>query len=232
MPDQARKERRQPRAGGKKETALSQRLAEEARRRARQLEAAAAISSAASSVLSVADLLPLAVELIRERFDLYYVGIFLLDAPPPPGEADPGASGRAVLRAGSGAAGRAMLEQNYSLPVGGSSMIGACLADGRARIALDVGAEAVRFDNPLLPETRSEMALPLSSRGEVVGAMTIQSHLSSAFSREDVAVLQTMADQLGNAIENARLFDERERRITELAMVNEIGRALSWALSL
>jgi GAF domain-containing protein len=233
VPEQARKERRTPRAGGKKETALSRRLAEETRRRARQLEAAAAISSAASSVLSVAELLPLAVELIRERFDLYYVGIFLLDTTPSPGDEAEGAEarGRAVLRAGTGPAGRAMLDQDYSLPVGGSSMIGACLADGRARIALDVGAEAVRFDNPFLPETRSEMALPLNSRGRVVGAMTIQSDRPSAFSPEDVAVLQTMADQLGNAIENARLFDERERRITELAMVNEIGRALSLALS-
>lgn len=234
MSEQARKERRPPRAGGKKETALSRRLAEETRRRARQLEAAAAISSAASSVLSVAELLPLAVELIRERFDLYYVGIFLLDTTPGPGDESEGsaAGGRAVLRAGTGAAGRAMLDQDYSLPVGGSSMIGACLADGRARIAVDVGSEAARFDNPFLPATRSEMALPLNSRGRAVGAMTIQSDRPSAFGSEDVAVLQTMADQLGNAIENARLFDERERRITELAMVNEIGRGLSLASSL
>ncbi len=233
MPEQVRKERRPPRTGAKKETPLSQRLGEEARRRTRQLEAAAAISSAASSVLSVDDLLPLAVELIRERFDFYYVGIFLLEAPSPAAaDEDSEPARRAVLRAGTGAAGRAMLAENYGLAVGGASMIGSCLADGQARIALDVGSEAARFDNPLLPETRSEMALPLTSRGQVLGAMTIQSSHPAAFGREDVAVLETMADQLANAIENARLFGERERRITELAIVNEIGRALSWALSL
>jgi len=90
----------------------------------------------------------------------------------------------------------------------------------------------VHFDNPLLPETRSEMALPLNSRGRVVGAMTIQSTLPAAFGEADVAVLQIMADQLANAIENARLFQERERRITELAIINEIAASLATALSL
>ncbi|MCL7455491.1 MAG: GAF domain-containing protein, partial [Anaerolineae bacterium] len=84
--------------------------------------------------------------------------------------------------------------------------------------------------SPLLPDTRSEMALPLISRGEVLGAMTIQSTKPDAFAREDVTVLQVMADQLANAIENARLFQERERRITELGIVNEIGQALASAL--
>ncbi|HFD40418.1 MAG TPA: GAF domain-containing protein, partial [Anaerolineae bacterium] len=99
-------------------------------------------------------------------------------------------------------------------------------------IALDVGREAVRFDNPYLPETRSEMALPLISRGQVIGAMTIQSARPAAFTQDDITALQTMANQLANAIENARLFEERDRRITELSIVNEIGRAMSATLSL
>jgi GAF domain-containing protein len=203
-------------------------LLKETRARAIQLQAAAEISSAASSLLDVDELLTLAVELIRERFELYYVGIFLLQGDPSEQEPSPAA----VLRAGTGQAGQQMMAEGYRLAIGDrgaeqSSMIGWCVANSRARIALDVGQDAVHFDNPLLPETRSEMALPLNSRGRVVGAMTIQSSLPAAFDESDVAVLQIMADQLANAIENARLFQERERRITELAIVNEIGASLS-----
>ncbi|MEJ2207748.1 MAG: GAF domain-containing protein [Anaerolineae bacterium] len=199
-------------------------LLKETRARAIQLQAAAEISSAAASLLDVDELLALAVELIQERFGLYYVGIFMLE-----GDA-------AVLRAGTGQAGRQMMADGYRLVVGDaatlaaagqSSMIGWCVANSQARIALDVGQDAVHFDNPFLPETRSEMALPLNSRGRVVGAMTIQSTLPAAFDESDVAVLQIMADQLANAIQNARLFQERERRITELAIVNEVGAALA-----
>lgn len=197
-------------------------LAEQMRYRALQLQTAAAVSSAVSSILDPDVLLPQMVELIRDRFNLYYVGLFLVSE-----------DGRhAILQAGTGEAGRRMIEAGHRLEVGGQSMIGWCVANGQARIALDVGQEAVRFDNPFLPETRSEIALPLISRGRVIGAMTIQSGQPAAFDQEDITVLQTMADQLANAIENARLFQERERRITELAIVNEIGHALSTSLPL
>ncbi|NIO71151.1 MAG: GAF domain-containing protein, partial [Anaerolineae bacterium] len=97
-----------------------------------------------------------------------------------------------------------MLEAGHRLQVGGESMVGWCTTNLQARIALDVGEEAVRFDNPLLPETRSEMALPLISRGQVIGALTVQSTEVAAFSDEDIAVLQTMADHLAVTIDNAR----------------------------
>ena len=197
-------------------------LHEQLSRRALQLQTAAEISGAASSILDLDELLPLVVELICERFDFYYTGIFLSDR-----------EGRyAVLQAGTGEAGRQMVKEGHRLKIGGASMIGWCVANAQARIALDVGEEAVRFDNPLLPQTRSEMALPLISRGQTIGAMTIQSVEPGAFAQEDITVLQSVADQLANAIENARLFQERERRLTELAIVNEIGQALSSALEL
>ncbi|HEY75715.1 MAG TPA: GAF domain-containing protein, partial [Thermoflexia bacterium] len=199
----------------------NRRLLEETTRRAAQLATAAEVSSAASSILDLEELLPQTVELIRQRFDLYYVGIFLLDE-----------TGRwAVLRAGTGEAGRKMLAQGHKLEVGGRSMIGWCTAHGEARIALDVGVEAVRFDNPLLPETRSEMALPLVSRGRVIGAMTIQSDKPAAFSEEDITALQTMADQLATAIENARLFAETQRSLKETQELYETGRAIGAAVT-
>ncbi len=196
-------------------------------RRAIQLQTAAEVAAAATSILELDRLLPLVVDLIRDRFGLYYVGIFLLEEQPSPeGER------YATLVAATGRAGQRMMEAGYKMRVGGDSMVGWCMARGRARIALDVGKDAVRFDNPYLPDTRSEMALPLLSRGQVIGAMTIQSTLPAAFTEDDIIALQTMADQLANAIQNARLFEERERRITELSIINEIGRAMSATLTM
>jgi GAF domain-containing protein len=204
---------------------LEQRVAERTRqleRRAVQLETAADISRAATSVLDPGELLRQTVNLIRDRFDFYYVGLFLLDE-----------TGQwAVLRAGTGEPGRQMLKQGHKLEMGGTSMVGWCTANAQARIALDVGEEAVRFDNPLLPETRSEMALPLISRGQVLGALTVQSTEAGAFSDEDIAVLQTMADQVSNAIENARLFEETQRLAQRERTISQITSKLRSALNL
>ncbi|MGC9397609.1 MAG: GAF domain-containing protein [Anaerolineae bacterium] len=181
-----------------------------------QMYTASQIAKAASSILRTDQLLETAVELIRERFDLYYVGIFLLDA-----------SGTwAELRAGTGEAGRRMLEEGHRLRVGGDSMIGQCIAGREARIALDVGAEAVRFDNPLLPDTHSEMALPLISRDEVLGAMTIQSEARGAFSEEDTAFMQMLADQLANALQNAALFEETQYALEQTAALYDVERSM------
>ncbi len=208
-----------------------ERLLADLERRALQLQTAAEVSRAASSILDPQTLIQQTVDLIRERFDLYYTGLFLVDGT---GEWT-GEPGRwAVLRAGTGEAGRIQIEQGHKLLIGGNSMIGQCIATAQARIALDVGAEAVHFKNPYLPDTRSEMALPLVSRGQVIGAMTIQSAQEAAFTPEDIATLQTMADQLANAIENARLFEsaqqayrEQQRRSAELALLNELSQTLT-----
>ena len=182
-----------------------ERLLADLESRAVQLQTAAAVSQSASSILDLDELLPTTTELIRSRFNLYYVGIFLVDA----------AGQYAVLRAGSGEAGRLMVERSHRLAVGGASMIGGCVANHKARIALDVGEEAVRFNNPALPETRSELALPLISRGQTLGAMTVQSAREAAFSEVDIAVLQTMADQVANAIANARLYEQAQAALAE-----------------
>jgi len=190
----------------------------QAQRRAMQLETAAEVSRAATSVLDPDELVRQAVDLIRDRFDLCYAGLFLLDE-----------NGHwAVLRAGTGEPGRQMLKAGHKLEVGGRSMVGWCTANARARIALDVGEEAVRFDNPLLPETHSEMALPLISRGQVIGALDVQSVEAVAFSDEDIAVLQTMADQVAVAIDNARLFTEAQARLEAVQAAHRSYLRESW----
>ncbi len=168
--------------------------------RSAYLEASAEVGHAASVMLDADELVEDVVGLIRDRFGLYYVGLFLLDD----------AGEWAELRAGTGAAGEQMLAQRHRLRVGGQSMIGQCVARSEARIALDVGEEPVRFDNPLLPATRSEAALPLASRGRVFGALTVQSTQPAAFDQDTLVVLQTMADQVAVALDNAYLFEEAQ----------------------
>ena len=191
------------------------RLFQETQRRAEQLSTAAEVSRTAISVLNPDDLILQSVELIRERFarstGVYYAALFLIDE-----------SGRwARLRHATGEAGRTLLQREHKLEVGGTSMVGWATANRRARIALDVGAESVRFANPLLPETRSEMALPLVVGDTVLGALDVQSTISGAFAEADVAVLQTMADQIAIAIRNAQLLADTQRAQSFLDSVIE-----------
>lgn len=175
------------------------------KRRIARLETAAQVSRVASSTLDLEALIYQTVNLIRERFELYYVGLFEVD---PTGE-------WAVLHAGTGEAGREMLAQGYRLRIGGVSMIGWCLAQRQPRVALDVQKDHIHLVNPILPLTRSELALPLISRDTVIGALTIQSTQIAAFDDADIAILQTMADQLANAIANARLYTQAQAEIAK-----------------
>ncbi|MBN1934464.1 MAG: GAF domain-containing protein [Anaerolineae bacterium] len=180
---------------------LEQRVAD----RTRNLETAAEVSRATTAVLDLDVLLPQVVELARERFGYYYVGLFLVDD----------RREFAVLQAGTGEAGHQMMAQGWQLAVGEGSMIGRCVSRNEAEIALDVGAAPSRFDNPFLPDTRSEMALPLRARGSagdsvVIGAMTVQSAQAAAFDEADIALMQTVADQVATAISNARLFRQAQ----------------------
>lgn len=197
-----------------------QRLHKDAEHRALWSQTAAEVSQAAATVLAPDELLQRVVNLVHERFDLYYAGLFLVDQN---AQGNGQCDRMAILCVGTGEAGRKMVEQEHKLEIGGSSMIGQCLETKQPRIALDVGKEAVRFANPLLPDTRTELALPLISRGQALGALSIQSTHPAAFSADDIAVLQTMADQLAIAIDNANLLRkaqaraERERRVRDIA---------------
>jgi len=165
-------------------------------RRAQYLEATAVVARDVTTVLDLQDLLTHVVNQISSHFGFYHAGIFLLD---PTGE-------WAVLRAASSSGGQRMLERGHRLRVGVEGIVGYVVGTGQPRIALDVGADAVFFDNPDLPETRSEIALPLRARGQTIGALDVQSTEPAAFTAEDVTVLQALADQVAVAISNARLF--------------------------
>ena len=118
-----------------------------------------------------------------------------------------------------------MLERHHRLKLG-VGVVGFCAQTGQPRIALDVGADAVFFNNPDLPNTRSEAALPMKSRGETIGVLDVQSTEAGAFSSEDLQVLTALANQVSITLENARLLTETRAALLQVQEVyNEFTRA-------
>lgn len=181
-----------------------------------QLQTAAEVSAATTSILNLDMLLEEAVSLIKERFSLYYTGIFLNDLN----------TNQAVLRAATGEAGRIQLEMSHQLTIGGRSLIGGATGDGRSRITQDVVQDEEWQPNVHLPDTRSELALPLRVRGETIGALTVQSTEPNSFTPELVSILQTMSDQLAIAIDNSRLLAAAESRGHRQRLLNQISAQL------
>ena len=178
-------------------------------RRAAQLEAMAQVARAITSVRDLPELLPRITAVISEKFDFYHVGVFLVDE----------ANEYAVLSATNSEGGRKMLDRKHRLRVGEEGIVGYVTSAGEPRVALDVGRDPVFFNNPDLPETHSELALPLRSEGRIVGALDVQSREAGAFSDQDVKMLSLLADQVSLAIENARLFEETRTALAEAEAV-------------
>jgi GAF domain-containing protein len=191
-------------------------------RRVTQLKTAAEITKSISSIVDPQLLIRQVSDAVRERFTLYYVGVFLID---PMKEF-------AVLQYGTGEAGRKMMANRHRLAVGGYSMIGWTTHTRKARIALDIGAEAVHFDNPLLPETRSELALPIATTSNIYGAMTIQSEKQGAFDENDILVLQSIADNLAIALENNSSFEKTQKTLEEIRVLNKAFVQQAWGEAL
>jgi methyl-accepting chemotaxis protein len=172
-----------------------------------RLRAAGTVTSAAMSARDPDALISQVTHLLSELFDFYHVGIFLLDED---GE-------YAVLQAANSEGGQRMLARGHKLKVEQQGIVGYVTGTGEARIALDVGADAVHFENPLLPETRSEMALPLKMGERVIGALDVQSRQEAAFDEDDVAIFRMMADQLATAIENTHLLSTTRQTTHDLS---------------
>ncbi len=193
--------------------------------RQQMLEAGARVSHDITSILNLDDLLHATVDTLCNEFGLYYSGIFLLSED----------RTTLFLHAGHGEAGRTMLEKHFFLPVDGHSMTGLAVLKKSAQVALDVEGQPSHFKNPLLPETRSEMALPLIFKDEVQGVLTVQSAALNAFSDEDVTALQSLADQVAIAIHNAQLLRRLDAANQELlrsktfeAIATATGEAIHW----
>ncbi|MBI5823081.1 MAG: GAF domain-containing protein [Chloroflexi bacterium] len=184
-------------------------------KRATQLRTVADVGKIVVSFRELSELLQRTTYLIHENFGYYHAGIFLLDEH----------KEYAVFTATNSPGGQRMLERKHQLKIGETSIVGYTIENTKARIALDVGQDAVFFDNPDLPDTRSEIALPLVVGGQILGALDVQSTESQAFREEDISTLQILADQIAVAIQNAKLFEEVEKTLDAARIVyGEVSR--------
>jgi GAF domain-containing protein len=189
-------------------------------RRSMQLQVAADISRDVIAMRELDELLNRAVNLVQDRFGFYHVALYLVD------EQDE----YAVLRAAT-EAGRQMLEQGQQVDLEEEGLISYVVNSGYHRLLFDVGDGAVSFENSLLPETRSELALPLRVGRRIIGAFDIQCRREEAFDGDDVAVLQAMADQFAVAIENAWLLSEMQQTLRQLEVASGLFTQDSWRIS-
>jgi GAF domain-containing protein/HAMP domain-containing protein len=191
---------------------------EDLQKQANRLRLAAEVARDSASARDLDELLNRAVELILERFDFYHTGLFLLDT-----ERE-----YAVLRASPTDAGQKMIENGHRLRVGKVGIVGNVAATGQPRIALDTDKDVTHFNNPLLSLTRSEMALPLKVNEMVIGVLDVQSERPEAFTQDDIAVLQIMADQLALAIQRAQLVNELTSNLQEIEKAYQQFTVSSW----
>jgi len=188
-------------------------LLQQTERRARQLQTSAEVSQSASQILDLEELMPQLVSLIQESFGYDHVQIFLMD------ELDD----YAVLRASTGEAGEQLLSINHRLQKGSQSVVGQVTLRGEPQIALDTAdSNVVHHPNPYLPLTRSEMALPLFIKGEIVGALDVQSNQPNAFTEEDTGALTVLAAQISVAIDNANLYESAQQQANQMSFLFEI----------
>ncbi len=187
-------------------------------KQANYMRIAAEVARDATTSQDPDELLNRAAQLILDRFNFYHTGIFLVDAD----------REYAVLRASPTEAGRKMLEQGHRLRLGQVGLVGYVAATGTPRIALDIGQDSTYFNNPLLPNTRSEVAIPLKLDDRVLGVLDVQSTEPEAFTQDDVATLQVMADQLALAIQRVELVSDLQRNLNELENTYKTFTSESW----
>lgn len=177
----------------------------ELEQRTRYLQASIEVSRATASIMDTERLIQQAVDLIQKEFQLYYVGLFLVES----------AGEWAHLRAGTGEAGQAMIKRGHRIRVG-RGMIGWSIANAESRVALDVGSDLVRLKTAELPNTQSEAAIPLRYRGRVLGALSVQSDQPQAFGQVEISAFEALADQLAIALANAQLFQEGQQALEQI----------------
>jgi GAF domain-containing protein len=179
-------------------------------KRAKQFEAITQVSRVINRTQNLQDILPQITQVISQQFNYYHVGIFLLDA----------LRENAMLSAANSEGGQKMLERHHKLRVEQVGIVGYVAETAKPRIALDTGADAIYFNNPDLPETRSEMALPLlQSDRQIIGVLDIQSTEPNAFNLENIEILSMLAEQVAVAISNARLYEKTQRNLLESEML-------------
>lgn len=197
--------------------ALSQ-SAKQIEKRASQLEAIANTARFAATAQDLDQLLFAMTRNISDQFGFYHVGIFLIEE----------SRQYAILRAANSAGGTLMLERGHKLLVGEQGLVGFTALRGEPRIAMNVGEEVIYFDNPDLPETQAEVALPLKFQQETVGVLDIQSTEVNAFSQDDLEILSILANQVSLAIQNTRSLEQAQRALREAERASRQLTGTAW----
>ena len=187
-------------------------LLDESKQKALQVETAAEIARDISGSLNLDELLSKAVNLIRDRFNFYHAGIFLLDIP---GEF-------AIIREATGEAGAQMKRQGYKIGVGSKSIVGYVTGKGETLVVSDTTKDITYYPNPLLPETRAEAAFPLRVGERILGALDVQSIQPYGFHEDNLRSLQILADQLAIAVANTELFAETQEHLSQHRLLHHI----------
>jgi GAF domain-containing protein/HAMP domain-containing protein len=191
--------------------ALQNTLEQQVNERTKLLAATNEIGRVAASSLDPDELLSRVINLFSERFGYYFAAIYILD----PGEK------WAELREAIGDAGRVLKHNHHRLEVSSRNMVGAAIRERSPRIAQIASQEKYRMENPLLPYTRSEIALPLLVGDHVLGALNVQSTKEADFDPQVVETMQNMASQVAIALENARLYQKAQQVIKEMDAVQQ-----------
>ena len=169
--------------------------------RAKQLQTAAEIARDTTGTLDINEFLAEAVNLVRDRFGFYHASIFLMDS----------IGQNAILRESTGEAGEQLKRTHHKLAVGSQSLVGQATKTKAPVIINDVGNDPNYYPNPFLPDTLSELVLPLIVRDELLGVLDVQSTEINAFLPEDLEILQIVADQLAAAILSANLYSDTQK---------------------
>ncbi len=182
------------------------------RRQNEYLATSAEIGRLVTSTLDMDTLFSRTVNLIRERFGFYHAAIFIIEE-----------NGfNAVLKSATGKAGEEMLKRGHTLQVGSRSIVGTVTSGGSPLVVNDTAVDPIHRPNPLLPDTRSEAAIPLRIGRRIIGALDIQSTYTDAFTEADINVIQTLADQIAVAIDNARSYELAQQAITEMRELDQL----------
>lgn len=199
-------------------TARLEESTKQIQKRASQLEAIANTARSAATIQNLKQLLPAITRDISKRFGFYHIGIFLLDSN----------KEYAILSAANSDGGLDMLARGHRLKVGEQGLVGYATSSGKPRIALDVGEDAIFFNNPDLPDTHSEVALPLKFGKDIIGALDIQSTGTNAFSQDDVEIFSILADQVSVAIQNTRSLEQTKQALHEAEISSRQATAQAW----
>ena len=188
-------------------------IAEEALRRQNEyLATATEVGRLITSTLDLPTLFERTVNLLNSRFGYYHVSIFTVEE----------TGFNAILQEGTGQAGEEMKRRQHSLTVGSKSIIGYVTGNGKTLVVNNTAIDPIHRPNPLLPETRAEAAIPLKIGSRIIGAIDIQSRDVGAFLDADIAILETLTDQIAVAIDNARSYELAQKAVNEMRELDRI----------